>query len=146
MPWASWGEWARVGRSLNSALDDAAEGLELLDGQDAVLCQQARGVDWVRPSCSPMPGLPLCLWSSQRQAHEALASQRVWAYSCLHARQVAAWRSRGRLPLAADITAALVEARLRDEQLQRCYSAERPLQEAASDHALRMAYSLPLIR
>lgn len=60
---------------------------------------------------------------------------------------MAAWRSRGRVPLAADITAALVEARLQDEQLVgHPGSKQQPFHEAASDHALRLAYSLPIVR
>jgi len=75
----------------------------------------------------------------------------------VHTTQVTAWRCRGRVPLAADVTASLVEARLQDQQLcqqqgqrqQRAWavgSSGGRVHEALADHGLRLIYALPIIR
>lgn len=63
--------------------------------------------------------------------------------------QVVAWRCRGKVPLAVDVTAALVEACLHDEALQQgAAMGPHGAQHAAgaSHNALQLMYALPIIR
>jgi hypothetical protein len=77
-------------------------------------------------------------------------------FCCCGGGQVAAWRCRGKVPLAVDVSASLAEASAQDSHVsqqacsvsrQRSCAASGPrLHEAVLDRALRVAYALPLIR
>lgn len=61
--------------------------------------------------------------------------------------QVAAWRVRGKVPLAVDATAALLEVQMQDQMRHTRSSTARTVANSGlSHHALRLQYALPLIR
>ena len=63
-------------------------------------------------------------------------------HTCTHHTQVAAWRCRGKVPLAVDVTAALVEVQLQDAEV----GLQHGPAEDAPSNTMRLMYALPIIR
>ncbi len=130
MPWCSWQEWWQVKVWLTSP--NAHE--------------QLLGIHRVRERCTGSPAKP---------HHHGCATEGVRSRWAEVTAQVTAWRSRGRLPLSVDVTAALLEVAQQDAG----WAAAAPgssqhggvgpgegCAPRASDHSLRLRYSLVLIR
>ena len=60
--------------------------------------------------------------------------------------RVAAWRVRGRVPLAVESTASLAEAMMLDDQQAACSSSGVAVGPALTEYSLRLRYALPLIK
>jgi hypothetical protein len=63
--------------------------------------------------------------------------------------QVEAWRHRGRVPLAVDVTAALVQAQLAEQRFITEEASAPGISTCihpSSEYTLRLLYALPLLR
>ncbi|KAG8051318.1 hypothetical protein GUJ93_ZPchr0009g1964 [Zizania palustris] len=83
--------------------------------------------------------VPWSSWAEWRLVRDGLFSARPVAAL----RRIAAWRSRGSLPVPVDVTAAFVEIRLRDPFFRNVMASEDALE---SEEMLAMLYSMAIMR
>lgn len=91
--------------------------------------------------------VPWTGWEEWNQVREWLYAQGDPEECRRGLRRVEAWRSRGRVPVSVDATAALAEARLADrERRARSASATVPAIAGPSDTSVRLVYAMALTR
>ncbi|WVZ72259.1 hypothetical protein U9M48_020748 [Paspalum notatum var. saurae] len=107
---------------------------------EAAAAPEARGL------CAGAGGLstgrklvPWSSWAEWRFVRDGLFSR----FPAAALRRIAAWRSRGALPIPVDVTAAFVEIRLRDPFFRSGFTGDDALE---SEEMLAMLYSMAIMR
>ena len=131
VPWASWDEWFRVKDGIFST--------------DATECKAA--LDQVRMQKISLQGILIASLHSHQSWRRDIDTRRCTEK--VHNMQVAAWEARGKLPLGADMTAAIQRMHLRDPASASSSTPGKGGSAQVSEDQesmLRMQYAMAIIR